>query len=260
MAPVIALLTDFGLSDPYVGLMKGVILSLTRGVQFIDICHAVEPGNIRQGAWQLRNAVRYFPRDTIFLTVVDPGVGGHRRPIAVQTGRFLFVGPDNGLLSLALERESVEAVVHLTNPEYFLPRISPTFHGRDVFAPVAAHLAQDIPITAFGPSITDMQQLVLPQAAKGDGQIRGEVLDVDRFGNLITNIPRHMLPEEAPVTVRISGHTVQGLCETYSDQPSGRLLALIGSQDTVELACRDGSAMEKVGAERGQPVTIQWTS
>jgi S-adenosylmethionine hydrolase len=260
MAPVIAMLSDFGHEDPYVGIMKAVVLRTAPEVQFVDLCHRVGAGDILQGALQLRSAMPYFPDGTVFLCVVDPGVGGSRRPIAARTKRFTVVGPDNGLLSLALAQEEVETVVHLTEPRFHLPEVSHTFHGRDVFAPVAAHLARGVAIGELGEVITDYKQIHLPEPDRHNGHIAGVILEIDRFGNLSTNIPRTMLPDGESLNVRIAGHNLAGLCSTYSDVPPGKLLALIGSQDTLEIACRNGSAQDKLGVDRGQTVTITWHS
>jgi S-adenosylmethionine hydrolase len=190
--------------------------------------------------------------------VVDPGVGGARRPIAARTGHFTFVGPDNGLLSLALALETVETVVHLTESRYHLPQVSHTFHGRDLFAPVAAHLAGGTDIRTMGEVITDYKTIHLPEPDRQDGHITGVVLEVDRFGNLGTNIPAALLPDGRLLSVRLAGHALNGLSSTYSDVPPGKLLALIGSQDTLEIACRNGSAQDKLGVDRGQTVTVTW--
>jgi S-adenosylmethionine hydrolase len=259
MAPLIVLLSDFGHDDPYVGIMKGVILTVAPEVRLVDLCHRVCAGDVLQGALQLRSAVPFFPDGTTFLAVVDPGVGGDRRPIAVRTSRFHFVGPDNGLLSLALARETVETVVHLTESRFHLPQVSQTFHGRDLFAPVAARLAQGMPVTDMGPAITDHKQLRLPEPDCHDGQITGVILGIDSFGNLSTNIPRSLIPTDQTVSVRIAGLTLPGLSTAYSDVQPGKLLALIGSQETVEIACRNGSAQDKLGVDRGQTVTLSWT-
>lgn len=258
MAPVIALLTDFGADDPFVGIMKGVMVGRTPTATFIDLGHRIGAGDILQGALHLRSAVPYFPDGTTFLAVVDPGVGGARRPIAARTERGFFVGPDNGLLSLALAEATAVTVVHLTERRFHLPDVSRTFHGRDVFAPVAAYLAGGGDILALGGVIADYQVIELPVPVRQDGLITGVILDVDRFGNLGTNIPRTLLPEGVPLTVRVAGHTLDGVRGTYGDVPAGKLLAVIGSQDRLEIACRNGSAQDKLAVDRGQPVTITW--
>lgn len=258
MAPVIALLTDFGYDDPYVGIMKGVMLGRTPDATFVDLGHRIGPGDVLQGALQLRSAVPFFPAGTTFLAVVDPGVGGARRPLAAKTGRGHFVGPDNGLLSLALADERVEMVVHLTEPHFHLPEVSHTFHGRDIFAPVAAYLAGGGDIRALGETVADYQVIHPPEPVRQDGRISGVILECDRFGNLVTNIPGAWLPSGAPLSLRIAGHTLDGLQGTYSDVAPGKLLALIGSQGRVEIACRNGSAQDKLGIERGQAVSVTW--
>ncbi|MBC7543811.1 MAG: SAM-dependent chlorinase/fluorinase, partial [Candidatus Sericytochromatia bacterium] len=163
-----------------------------------------------------------------------------------------------GLLSLALARETVEAVVHLTESRFHLPNVSHTFHGRDVFAPVAAHLAKGVAITDFGPVVTDWHTINLPTAERVEGQINGIVLEIDRFGNLCTNIPQALIPTDVALSIKIAGYGLKGISATYGDVPPGKLLALIGSQDTLEIACRNGSAQDKLGVDRGQSVVLTW--
>lgn len=258
MAAVIAMLTDFSIADPYVGIMKGVMLGIAPQARFIDLSHAVHAGDVLQGALQLRQAYPYFPDGTIFVAVVDPGVGGDRRALAAQTGRHRFVGPDNGLLSLVLASEPDVRVVELADPQYRLSTVSHTFHGRDIFAPAAGHLANGVALDRFGPPVRDWQRIILPEPDVHERQIVGRVLEIDHFGNLTTNITRSQLPDAPAVTIKVAGYELHGVCTTYVDVPPGRLLALIGSQDRLEIACRNGSAQDKLGVGRGQSVIVSW--
>ena len=190
--PVITLLTDFGLSDAYVGTMKGAILSICPGAQLIDLTHTIQPQNVRQAAYVLLTAYRYFPPHTIFLVVVDPGVGTARRPIAVATDHGFYVAPDNGVLSYIQPHVHIQQIVTLENSDYWLPIISQTFHGRDIFGPAAAHLASGVPITDFGPVIPRLVTLPDPRLEITSAAIHGEVLHIDHFGNIITSIGRLM--------------------------------------------------------------------
>ena len=194
---VIALLTDFGTGDGDVGVMKGVMLGIAAGAQIIDITHEVAPQHIHGGAWILAASYRYFPRGTVFTCVVDPGVGSQRYPIAVQAGEWFFVGPDNGLFSFVLAEQPVHEAVQASNPAYHLPVVSSTFHGRDIFAPVAAHIARGLPLAELGPPIASerLQRIDLALAGREDARIEGRIIHVDNFGNLITNIRLSMIPD-----------------------------------------------------------------
>ena len=187
--PLITLLTDFGTRDAYVGSLKGVILSLNPEVRLVDLSHEVDPQDIRAGAFMLAEAAAYFPPGTIHLAVVDPGVGSRRRALAARCRGHYWVGPDNGLFHLIFNRAPDLAMVSLENPAYFRPRVSATFHGRDIFAPVAAHLSLGVDLDDFGPRVTDPVSLAFPEPEFGPETIQGEIISVDRFGNLISNIP-----------------------------------------------------------------------
>ncbi|MCS7222098.1 MAG: SAM-dependent chlorinase/fluorinase [Anaerolineae bacterium] len=260
--PIITLTTDFGLQDAYVGAMKGVILSISPEVTIVDISHGIPPQAITQGAFVLAAAVPYFPEGTVHVVVVDPGVGSQRRPIAVQTPRAIFVAPDNGVLTPILRSNTSEGtpvtVVHLTRREYWLPQVSYTFHGRDIFAPVAAYLARGVPITSLGEPIDDPVILDLPQPRRmPDGSLQGQVVYVDQFGNLVTNIPAKWLDRAVQWQIEVAGQTVEGLSRTYSDVPGGHLLALIGSTGALELAVREGNAARTLGIGVGEPVRVR---
>lgn len=273
MRRLITLTTDFGTRDGFVGVMKGVILGINPNVTLVDITHDIEPQNIVQGAFVLANAVPYFPPDTIHLVVVDPGVGSTRRALAAQVGETFFVAPDNGVLSFVLRpfdfaqgkpsssavRPSSIHVVHLTNTAYFLSRVSTTFHGRDIFAPVAGHLSRGVPLDALGARIEDWGQLPLERATRHDDRIIGRVVYIDRFGNAITNIGEEMLEglERAPLVVRIGAHTLRGIRTTYADVSPGEPLALVSSSWHVEIAVRQGNAAQALGIRVGDVVSIE---
>jgi S-adenosylmethionine hydrolase len=247
MPAPIALLTDFGLQDHYVGVMKAVIAGIAPDAALIDLSHAVPPQSILAGQRLLEASAPYLPEGTIVLAVVDPGVGGSRRPMALRSGRLTFVGPDNGLFTPWLPGD---AAVELAAPEYRLPRVSSTFHGRDVFAPAAAHLAAGVLLERLGPPLGNPVRLEPPRARTfQDGTIEGEVVYVDHFGNLITNI------------AGVSGGSAQvrgrdlPLRATYGAVAAGELLSLLGSDGWLEVAVRDGSAALALGIADGEPVT-----
>jgi len=192
---IITLVSDFGTRDAYVGVLHGVILGIHPGATVVDICHDIPAQDVRSAAFVLSTAYPYFPRGTVHVVIVDPGVGTQRRAIAMRTAEAIFVAPDNGVLSYVLARQSVLETVHLTQAHYWLAPLSETFHGRDLFAPVAAHLALGTPLHEMGPAIEDAVQFPIPTPlVHGDGSIEGEVLHVDHFGNLITNVPHSLLP------------------------------------------------------------------
>lgn len=255
---IITLLTDFGTRDAYVGIMKGVALGICPAARLVDLTHEVPPQAVRLGALVLRNAVEFFADGSVHVAVVDPGVGSARAPLLVVTDRAYLVGPDNGLLAPAAAALGLRAVRRLANEEFFRHPVSDTFHGRDVFAPVAAHLAAGRPPDAFGPELPGLQPLDLPAPRSEANAVHGEVLYVDRFGNLITNIPAAALGSfHAPgVSVRIAGMTLSPLAPTYAAVAPGALVALVGSWRTLEVAVRDGNAAEQLKAGIATPVTV----
>lgn len=264
MQRIITLTTDFGTRDSFVGVLKGVILNINPHAIIVDITHDIEPQNIEQGAFLFANAARYFPMDAIHVVVVDPGVGTARRPIALQHGETFFVAPDNGVLRGApvarpAERSSVVRAVHLTNPAYFLPRVSATFHGRDIFAPVAAHLSLGVPLDALGAPIEDWVKLsACANAMRLGTEIVGRVAHIDRFGNAITNIGEEMLAgmDRARVVVRVGTHARRGIRATYADAAPGQAIALISSSWHIEIAARDGNAARTLGIRIGDQVCV----
>ena len=256
--PVIALLTDFGLRDHYVGTMKGVALGICPDVTFVDISHEVPAHDVLTGALELDASYRYFPPGTTFLVVVDPGVGSSRRALAIDTGEYRFVGPDNGVLSLVVARRPARALVELTNREYALPTISRTFEGRDRFAPAAAWLARGADLASFGPRLTSIGRLDVPEPRVDSGEILGEVLRVDRFGNLITNIDRASLEAlQGVVVVGVGERSVEGIVAAYAEARPDTLCALVGSTDRLEIAVNGASASELLALGRGASVRVR---
>lgn len=257
MPKVISLLTDFGLVDGYVGIMHGVILSICPDAQIVDISHGIPAQNVRHAAYVLHISYPYFPKGTVHVIVVDPGVGSERRAIAVHTSGGYFVAPDNGVLSYVLAREQVLEAVELTNSRYWLPQVSATFHGRDVFSPVGAHLLRGVPINELGRPVSNLVTFPIPTAERQlDGRLRGHVLHIDRFGNIITNIRQEELPHDGNVAVRIRDRLIQGVRATYAAVPEGEWVALIGSEGLLEIAVRNGNAAQQLGVQTGEDVTV----
>ena len=255
---IITLLSDFGTRDTYVGIMKGVALGICPAARLVDLTHEVPPQGVQIGALLLRGAVEYFPDGTVHLAVVDPGVGGPRAPVLVVTERAVLVGPDNGLLAPAAAALGLRAVRRLARDDLFRHPVSDTFHGRDVFAPVAAHLAAGVPPDAFGPELPGLVPLAAPEPRVEAAAVHGEVVYVDRFGNLITNIPAAALtafPAHS-LSVRIAEMTLSPLVSSYSAVAPGAPLALVGSWRTLEVAVRNGSAAELLQAGIATRVTV----
>lgn len=253
----IAFLTDFGTRDHYVGAMKGAALSVCPDAVLVDITHEIDPHDILGGALELAAACSYFPVGTIFVAVVDPGVGSSRRGIAAEAGDYRFVAPDNGLLTLVLRETPPTALVELRDPKYARSTVSRTFEGRDRFAPAAAWLARGIALTALGPPLREWEMLVIPRAEVSGRELRGEVLRIDRFGNLVTNITRAAVDEFSSGTARVlvGPHEIS-LVGTYSEAAPNALCALFGSSNRLEVAVNGGSAARHLGVARGAPVVV----
>jgi len=258
---IITLTTDFGLSDPYVGSMKGVMLTINPRCRVVDITHQVGPQDVLAGCFALLASYRVFPPGTIHLAVVDPGVGTDRRPILVRAGNYFFIGPDNGIFSFILASGDGIAAYAITEPAYWLPDASRTFHGRDIFAPVAAHLAGGVSPPRFGPPVHDYIIRALPEPKTlGSGQAAGEVIHIDHFGNLITNIPRslvHRIAENGSLQAEIRGVLMTGMLPAYGCADEDELFCLIGSSGLLEIALKNGSAQQLLAACRGDRVTIK---
>ncbi len=257
MSGVVTLTTDFGLQDAYVGAMKGVILGIAPGTGLVDLCHQIPPQDVAAGAFVLYSAYRAFPAGTVHVAVVDPEVGSDRRGILVETPSYRFVGPDNGLFSPIYAAEQVERIVEIRNRDLALPEVSATFHGRDIFAPAAAHLCRGVPVDAFGPPISDPVRLDFWTAAVKDGEATGHIVHIDRFGNGITNLSRSQIEAAAegrPLRVEAAERVFDRVSRTYADAPEGEALVLYGSQDTLEISVNGGSAEEALGVRRGDGV------
>jgi len=256
---IIALTTDFGLKDPFVGVMKGVILGINRTVHLVDLTHEIAPQDILEGAMAVEAALPFFPPGTIHLAVVDPGVGSARRALGVSAAGHLFVGPDNGLFTF-LFAEPGWTAVSLEASAYRLPELSRTFHGRDVFAPAAAYLSLDVPLHRFGPRVTDPVRLPWPTAHRDADTLIGEVVHADRFGNLVTSIKaRDLAPlgPESALAVEVEGTVIAGLSATYAERSPGKLGAIVGSSNRLELFVRNGSARDRLSVGRGARVTVR---
>ncbi len=257
---ILTLTTDFGLRNGFAGTMKGVIWGIVPQVKIVDISHEIAPQNIQEGAFTLWRAAPFFPEGTIHVYVVDPGVGTKRRPLAARLGNQYFVGPDNGMLTLLIEaaeqtKEPVE-FIHLNNPKYWLPRISHTFHGRDIFAPVGAHLANGVSLGALGPRFNDPVRIELPRPIKTDTGWTAHVTGIDTFGNLTTDLPASALQNRTDVLFRLRGAEVAGMAESYGQKQPGDLIALVDSEGYLEIAIVNGSAAQKLTAKVGDTVDV----
>ena len=257
--PCISLLTDFGLRDEYVGVMKGVIASINPKANVIDISHTIAPQNIVQAAYILWTSHVYFPKKTVHVAVVDPGVGTHRRIIALQANDYYFLAPDNGLLTFVINNYTCTSVC-LTESRFFLSHVSDTFHGRDIFAPVAAHLSKDLNINQLGEMVPSHTLVKLPDIhpIKQDGQLIGQVIMTDHFGNLITNISQEDLhPDMNPsIMIHINNISIQGIASNYMQVRKGDVLAIIGSKGLLEISINCGNASQELGIEIGSFIRI----
>ncbi len=259
---MITFTTDFGLTEHYVGVMKGVVYSINPAAHIVDITNAIQSFDILDGAIAIAQAYSYFPKDTIHVVVVDPGVGGQRRPILVNAGQYVFVAPDNGVLSLVYEREERISVRHITAEHYFRQPVSNTFHGRDVFAPVAAYLSKGVDAVKFGEEITDYTRFAAPRPkATGPNTWKAVVLKTDKFGNLITNVTPADIPQifdgSSPAFKITAGKAeVTKLYTSYSAGQAGELFAILGSTGFLEISTNKGPAARVAGADRGSEVTV----
>ncbi len=258
--PIITLTTDFGANDHLVGAMKGVILKVNPEAEIVDISHKVMPYDILDGALTIGQAYRYFPLKTIHIVIVDPGVGTQRRPLLVSGDQHYFVAPDNGVLSMVYEREERVTVRHVTAEHYFLSPMSNTFHGRDIFAPVAAWLSKNGQVSSFGDEVTDFVRFSLPKPKSANGVVYGVVLKVDNFGNAITNLAAEDVPQllvaNAKFTVTVGSKPVRRFAQTYSQGEPGEPFALIGSSGFLEISMNRSSAAKALGVQRGAEVTV----
>lgn len=260
--PTITLTTDFGLNDHFVGAMKGVILNIAPDAQIVDITHAVQPYDILDGALALAETYNYFPPRTVHLVVVDPGVGTARRPIIASSDRHNFVAPDNGVLSLMYAKEERLHVRHVSSDHYFQQPISNTFHGRDIFAPVAAYLAKGVDHEKFGPEIADYVRFNAPKPKPVDAKtVRGVVLKVDRFGNLITNFTAKDVPalfegKADGFKINVGKREITALHTNYAQGGPGEVFAILGSMGYLEISSNRGAANQLTSAAKGSEVSI----
>jgi S-adenosyl-L-methionine hydrolase (adenosine-forming) len=260
--PIITLTTDFGLNDHFVGTIKGVILNIVPEVEIVDICHSVQAFDVLDGALTIAQSYSYFPSGTVHLVVVDPGVGTARRPILVTSDRHHFVAPDNGVLSMVYAREERLHIRHITAEHYSLQPVSNTFHARDVFSPVAAWLAKGVDPEKFGDEISDFARFNAPKPKAVDGStLRGVVLKVDRFGNLVTNItpqdaPALFAPAPAQFKIRVGKHEITEMHSNYSEGAPGEVFGILGSMGYLEIAADRGSAAKIIGTGKGSEVIL----
>ena len=263
--PVITLLTDFGIDDAYVGIMKGAILSINPFASIVDITHHVEPQNIVQASYIIQSSYTYFPEGTVHIVVVDPGVGGERAILAVKMDRHLFLAPDNGILAPLIENKGADSIICVTNSDYFLDSVSQTFHGRDIFAPVGSHLSIGIDIKKLGYPV-DSKKILKLNVKKpfilNEGLISGEIVSVDHFGNLITNIDSGLLNKlsvpgcDKAIEIRIGKKKIKGLTNTYGSAKRTSPLAIIGSGGYLEIAVNCGSASSYFLAKTGDKIFV----
>ncbi len=261
--PLITLLSDFGLRDPYVAEMKAVVLSVCPDALIVDISHEVDKYDVRTGAYTLARAAPFFPEGTIHVAVVDPSVGTERRPIIIESKRGFYVGPDNGLLMLSARKEGVVHVYEIMNRKYMLKTVSKTFHGRDVFCPAAAHLAKGVKPSEFGPEISNPLVPTFAQSSVRDREIKCEVIHVDGFGNIVTNVnEEHLKAISAKEGVRLSvvlkeSDILVRMCSAYDDVPAGNPLTVMGSGGFLEVAVNRGNAAKNYNVKVGDKVVIK---
>ena len=262
---IITLLTDFGTEDEYVGLMKGVILSIHPRAAIVDITHRINSQDVVQAAYTIYASYRYFPPGSIHLIVVDPGVGTGRALLALEMRKHFFIAPNNGILTRLLDDGDITELVRITNADYFLNPVSRTFHGRDIFAPVGAHIAEGIALSRLGPQMSPHEAVRLDNLQARmlqGGEIVGEIIAVDHFGNLISNVEMRQLAQyrqvdqTARMKIRIGSHVIHGLSETYGNVPTHTALALIGSRGYLEIAVNCGSAARQLNVRRGATVRV----
>jgi S-adenosylmethionine hydrolase len=281
MSRIIALLSDFGIEDIYVGVMKGVILSINPSAQIVDITHAIRRQNVRDGAFALLNSYHYFPTGTTFCVVVDPDVGSQRLPIAIKTAHYTFIAPNNGILSYVLETlNEAYTTVALTNPSYHLADVSKTFHGRDIFAPAAAHISiSDDTHLTFGSQLDDLYTIPTPQITFSNQRLIGEVMHIDHFGNIITSIGRLRWADDTNLTfesiwktaipslaiqahkahVTIHSQTIHGITHTYHEANHGDILAQVDSNGFLEIGANQDNAADRLDVQLGDKVTLKFT-
>lgn len=260
--PVIALLTDFGKDDFFVGSLKGTIVKINPLARIIDITHQIPSYNITAGGFILLSSYKYFPKRTIFVVIIDPGVGSARKILLAETKDYFFIAPDNGVLELVLEKNEIKQLREVSNNKYFLPAAARTFEGRDRMAPAAGWLSKGTPCSEFGPEVTSYKKLKVQKPQIKGNEIVGQILYIDKFGNLITNIPGEMLEIIQKKTgndisnLTIKGRKINSFLKSYNFAKKGELLFLLGSVGRIEIAMREKSASEEIGAKIGDEVRI----
>jgi S-adenosylmethionine hydrolase len=255
----ITLTTDFGLTDGFVGTMKGVIHTINPGAVIIDISHETGSQDVLAAAFLFAASYRYFPRGTVHVIVVDPGVGSQRRAVAVEMEEHYFVAPDSGVLTLALKQGETIKSIELTNPEYFLDEVSDTFHGRDIFAPVAAHLSLGVEIEKLGNDAGELKEIHFPEPEVSQNGIKGHIIHIDKFGNLITDIKQELFNSvisDGQFSIKIAGIELDKISRSYADVAEGKPLAIFDSFGNLEIAVNCGSAAEKLKARKGDSIEI----
>ncbi len=255
---IITLTTDFGSQDYYVSAMKAVILGISPDVRLVDISHDLPPQDIMAGAWVLKNTAFLYPPGTIHLAVIDPGVGSNRRPVLVEVRDQLFVGPNNGLFSLVVESEE-HRVFELSNKQFWRDKVSPTFHGRDIFAPVAAWLSKGEMAEHFGRELRELTTYRWAKPIADEEGVQGWVMHIDRYGNLITNIPESFIRKydsTSAFKIYVGNTILKSISDTFSEVPDGEAVALIGSSGMLEIAINKGNAEQMLGVEKGAPVSL----
>jgi hypothetical protein len=256
----IAILTDFGLDDNFVGVMKGVILKINPRARIVDISHNVAFHDIAQAAFLLRSSYRYFPHQTIFLVVVDPGVGSKRAAIIIRSKNYFFVGPDNGVLSLAAYVDGIRKIVKIKNKRYFLKPFSSTFHGRDVFAPIAAYLSKGVSLDSFGQTLNSITQIDISLPRISKNILHGRIIYIDRFGNLITNIEKDLFKhftEDKQFIIKIKRENINSIVSSYQAVEPAKPLAIFGSFGFLEISINKGNAKKYFRAKRDLPIDVQ---
>lgn len=258
-APIIALLTDFGFADEYVGVMKGVILKINPKANIVDICHDIPAQDIVKAAYILGASYKFFPKGTIFVAVVDPGVGSTRRIICAKVAEYYFLVPDNGVLSYVLENQKLQSAYEVTNRRFWLDKISDTFHGRDIFAPVAAYLSKGVAPHKLGRKVSVLKTVPLTKPAVSRGSIEGQILFTDRFGNYITNIDANMLNKikYKKLTIKFGRHRLDGISRSYSEVKAGLPLAILGSRGLLEISVNKGNAEKILKLKKETKVLIK---
>ncbi len=262
---LITLTTDFGYKDPFVGMMKGVIYKINDSATIVDISHGIESQNILEGAFIISKSYEYFPENTVHVVVVDPGVGSTRRPVLVSSFGHFFVGPDNGVFSMIIENDRCARVFEVTEQKYFLKSVSATFHGRDIFAPIAAFLSKGFSTGSFGSAIDDYTRIKIPAIERKQACVRGAVIYIDGFGNIITNIPRVVVDEliqmgisPSNINIEICGQKINGVRKSYADTKEGEPAVIINSFNLVEVFAYLGNAAKILKAHKGDLVEVKF--